>query len=304
MKTNTVKQYFHSQWRLIMIVGLMLVFLLSQFMQPVSALSRPRPGYIMAYSQQGRYEKVRIRPYTGADVAFIDAHSCSGRFSTPTSHNFRRLKKVGPRAIKCSRVTNSEMYVIQYGKGNFGEASYQPPHGTSDVVIQADIDEKRCTVIHPVTINTNFTPDLPTEVTSSAGCVAEPDTISKIDSTAALTAAISKSKKYLAGTIDVRAVSGEHLTKSMCGNLTAVINYDASNNSYDRSSSPVRFKYKKITSATPARCLAKFTSRSVSPSLEKDVAYTVNATTQNTATHLNVTTSNSSSAITLPKYRE
>lgn len=286
--------YKNHRFITLVFATLCLVMLVSMCLPATShAVTRKRPGFLVVFSQQGRYDKVQIQAHPSLDR---NTHSCNGKF--PESRKTeRKLKTVGPRFIKCSAVDSDRLYTVKYGKSGATD-----PFSGANAVTISDVDVNYdfagntggyCTYIHPQSapVIGNVL------VTSSSGCNADTsDPVTRINASLSIHPQLSQNKKYIYGSVRLTAASGEHLTKAMCkSGVQVVVNYAPG-----KDSAALSTKYVKRTGNNPAHCRAKFNSKSLSPKLTPGT-YTLTAS-NNTSTHFNGgAVSPAASSITIPR---
>lgn len=170
-----------------------------------------KKGYILAYSQEGRFNQVKIV----ASNTSAKGYKCgSFTFDENRKSTIRRLpkgeqaKKGVPLKIACTPTQDVGHYKLYFGKDGFFK---------EDNPVPVDVDSEICSLVH-------FDPTQVRKINAEKGnCKpsGEQDTPKKLDASIRVLPQLSKNKKSIAGFVEI-SVPAEGVTKAQCSGTVMV----------------------------------------------------------------------------------
>jgi hypothetical protein len=160
-----------------------------------SKIEKPgkKKGYLLVYSQKGRYEQVSIRIAGAHDPNTYKTHKCGGSFNNSNHSVHKKFKSSGkkfpPLKITCSAVGESALYEVYFGKNNKFIEDYTA----------VDVDEGYCTHVFR---DASLVKKSPVDKNTGT-CQHLPDPVTKYDLDMRVLPQLTKNKKALKGFVEL-----------------------------------------------------------------------------------------------------
>ena len=234
--------------------------------------SKPKPGYMLVYSEQGRLNKVHILLQSSGDYKGT-ASNCGGNVKTGV---VKKLNAKKPVKIKCDAIGGDASYYV----GFYQDATYVSQ-------TSVDIDSGYCTLVHPNGSQRKV------QLVGGKCKDQDADNVTPVNVAVRVLPQLSKDQSSYTGYVEV-STPGRSVTKAQCvGQVDLGISL--ASDPYHVSLSFLPLKYTKPKGGGNAYCAAKIKKQKPAPGTYKVEATVKQGKYFNTASaSANVTTTGSS----------
>jgi hypothetical protein len=233
------------------------------------ALKKVKKGYIVVYSANGTYKKIKLSlrsPQAGRQ------YNCGGVTNAHSSKTISIPSNTTGKPILCLSTGDTARYNLSFVKSD----------GSLDTQ-GVDVDAGYCTLVHP-SDDQATNPNAKVAVNSKGNCTSPVENVTKKDVTMRVlvtkdkkTGAVKAGSKQLSGFVELKGSFG--LSRVMCtGSLNLAIVRDDGDVAVSSLSLPIKYTSQKIGKGISAGyCVAKFANVNGAGHILPGHAYTVSA---------------------------